>query len=137
MNLNELKEQLIRHEGLRLKPYRDTVGKLTIGIGRNLDDVGITDLEARFLCDNDIERIMAQLDRALPWWRGLEGDRRQQALVNMTFNLGLGGVLEFEKALAAMRVGDWAVAAREMLDSKWHKDVGHRAEELAEIVRRG
>ena len=137
MNLNDLKDQLIKHEGLRLKPYWDTAGKLTIGIGRNLDDVGVTDLEARFLCDNDIERAMRQLDRALPFWRQLDGEKRQMALVNMCFNLGPGRLLEFEKFIAALKVGDWAVATREMLDSKWAKQVGGRAAELAELVRRG
>lgn len=137
MNHDELKKQLVRHEGMRLKPYKDSVGKLTIGIGRNLDDVGISTAEALLMCDNDIARVMAHLDRALPWWRNLDGDKRRQALANMCFNLGIGRLLEFEKALEAMRTGNWAAAAREMLDSKWASQVGNRATELSDMMRKG
>ena len=67
MNLAELREQLVIHEGMRLKPYKDSVGKLTIGVGRNLDDVGITEVEALELLENDIHRVMDDLDRNVPW----------------------------------------------------------------------
>lgn len=69
--LERLKQDLVRDEGKRLKPYKDTVGKLTIGVGRNLDDVGISESEAMALLDSDIAAVFAELDRHVPWWRDM------------------------------------------------------------------
>lgn len=123
-----------RHEGLRLKPYRDSVGKLTIGYGRNLEDVGITEEEADILRDHDIARVVKGLDEALPWWRGLDATK-QNALMDMAFNLGIRGLLGFTKMLAALRRGDWDAAADEALDSKWARQVGQRAHDDAALLR--
>jgi len=131
-----LSEDLERDEGLRLKPYADTVGKLTIGVGRNLDDVGISEVEARMMLQEDIRRATRGLDSRLPWWRSL-CDERQDVLVNMAFNLGLSRLLGFKGTLAKMQAKDWAGAAAEMLDSAWAKQVGGRARRLSEQMRRG
>ena len=136
MNLTALKEELIRDEGLRLKPYRDTVGKLTIGVGRNLDDVGITKDEAMHLLECDIRRVKDDLDHALSWWRGLD-DVRQRVLVNMAFNLGITRLLGFKNTLAAIRAGNYVDAAKGMLDSKWAAQVGERATRLAAMMVEG
>lgn len=136
MNLDALKADLRRDEGLRLKPYRDTVGKASIGIGRNLDDVGISEDEADYLLINDIFRAMADLDRAMPWWRDLS-EARQRALCNMAFNLGLTRLQGFKKMLAALEAQDWPSAAREALDSKWARQVGDRADRIAEAFAGG
>ncbi len=127
---------LITHEGLRLKPYRDTRGKLTIGVGRNLDDVGITEEEALYLLKNDIKRVLDFLKERLPYWNGLT-ETRKMALVDMCFNLGPGGFLSFKRMLRALEREDYEQAAREMLDSRWARQVGRRAEELAEMMREG
>ena len=132
----DLKIELTRDEGLRLKPYRDTVGKLTIGIGRNLDDVGISQDEAMHLLDNDIARTTAALDKAIPWWRSLN-DVRQRVVVNMAFNLGVAGLLGFKNTLAAMQAGRYADAAGGMLASKWATQVGERAKRLAAMMAKG
>ena len=132
----DLKIELTRDEGLRLKPYRDTVGKLTIGIGRNLDDVGISQDEAMHLLDNDIARTTAALDKAIPWWRSLN-DVRQRVVVNMAFNLGVAGLLGFKNTLAAMKAGRYADAAGGMLASKWATQVGERAKRLADMMAKG
>jgi len=135
-----MRDRLIRHlvrdEGLRLKPYRDTVGKLTIGVGRNLDDVGISEGEAIAMLENDIDRAEGGLDRNLPWWRGLDAVR-QEVLVNMTFNLGINGLLGFKNTLASIKAGLWKNAARGMLASKWCRQVGARAERLARAMEEG
>jgi lysozyme len=132
----ELTEQLIRDEGIRLHPYRDTVGKLTIGIGRNLDDIGITREEAIMLLQNDIATAKDQLLLQLPWVMELD-DARRDALINMTFNLGIGHLLGFKKFLAALRAGDYQVASQEMLDSTWAQQVGPRAHRLAVQIETG
>ena len=124
-----------RHEGVRLHPYRDSVGKLTIGVGRNLDDVGISEEEAQLLLRNDLTQISAEL-AAQPWFSALDRARRL-ALIDMGFNLGLPRLLQFKRMIAALEAGDWQHAADEMLDSRWAAQVGARARELAQIVRSG
>ena len=129
-------EQLKRDEGIRPFPYTDTVGKLTIGVGRNLTDVGLSQEEIDYLLTNDIARAEAAISAALPWFGDLDAVR-QDVLINMTFNMGVNGVLGFHNMLAAMEQHDWPTAAREMLDSKWATQVGDRATRLAEQVQSG
>lgn len=135
MNRGLLLEQLQRHEGLRLKAYRDSLGKLTIGYGRNLDDRGITDEEAGFMLDNDIDLVVAELER-MPLYLGLD-PVRQVVLANMAFNMGMPTLLEFRRMLGALGERDWDRAADEMMDSKWARQVGSRADELSRMMRRG
>lgn len=130
-----LRSQLERHEGVRLYPYRDTVGKLTIGIGRNLDDNGITRDEAEMLLDTDIDEVERHLNTVDEY---LALDRvRQTVLANMCFNLGFYGLMAFRKMWKALARKDYAEAARQMLDSKWARQVGSRADELARTMRTG
>jgi lysozyme len=131
-----LMRELTRDEGLRLKPYRCTAGKLTIGCGRNLDDVGISLEEAAILLRNDVAKVIADLDREIPWWQGLDGGR-QRVLANMAFNLGTRGLLGFKTTLAHVRAGRYLEAAQGMLASRWAKQVGPRAERLALMMRDG
>lgn len=135
MNRSHLMRQLIVDEGLELKPYRDTVGKLTIGVGRNLDDVGITEGEARTLLSHDIDRVQAELHRQ-PIYRKLDSVR-QTVLANMAFNLGTPGLLKFTKMWAALDAGDYRKAADEMMDSLWARQVKGRADRLAKQMREG
>lgn len=121
-----LSEQLIRDEGLKLKPYRDTQGKLTIGVGRNLDDTGITREEALYLLLGDITRTQTTVFTLLPWIITLD-EVRQAALLNLAFNVGPHGLLEFRKMLAAAQAGEWAAAGMEMVSSLWAQQVGARA----------
>lgn len=132
----QLARQLTRDEGVRLKPYKDSVGKTTIGIGRNLDDVGISAEEAQTLLDNDIARSAADVEKFLPWATTLD-PARWGALINAAFNMGIGGLLQFKHALEALRNGDYEQAATEFLDSKWAQQVGPRAVRLAQQIRSG
>lgn len=136
MDIAELKAQLRRDEGERFKPYQDTVGKTTIGVGRNLSDMGISSVESDFLLTNDIQRVQAELNLNLSWWITLS-DRRQLVLANMCFNMGISSLLGFRNMLSECRAGNYAAAAAEMLDSKWAKQVGDRAERLARIMEDG
>lgn len=132
----DIDELLIYHEGLRLRPYRDAGSKLTIGVGRNLDDSGITKEEALVLLKNDIKRASNELDQKLPWWKSLSGTR-QKVLISMVFNLGISGLLKFHGMLAALQDGDYSGAAEHMLASKWASQVGTRAFELAYMMENG
>ncbi len=136
MNVTQLKQDLMRDEGCRLKPYTDTVGKVTIGVGRNLDDVGISSAEADMMLNNDIGNVISSLDMALPVWKGLS-DARQRALANMCFNLGLHGLLDFKGMLDAIRAGEFDEAAKQCLNSKWATQVGGRAQRIAMLLSTG
>ena len=133
MNRQLLLEQLQRHEGLRLQPYRDTVGKLTVGYGRNLDDRGISEDEAGFMLDNDIDLVEQELER-MPLYLSLD-PVRQTVLANMAFNMGMPTLMTFSRMLGALAERDWERAADEMIRSKWAKQVGDRAAELSELMR--
>ena len=121
---------------MELKPYRDSLGILSIGVGRNLDEVGITEGEAITLLDHDIDRARADLARAFPWTNNLDPVRRD-ALTNMCFNMGIGRLRGFGKMLRALEAGDWLEAAAQALESRWAVQVGSRAKELAQMIRSG
>ena len=129
-----LRAELVRDEGLRLRPYRCSAGALTIGVGRNLDDRGITRAEALAMLDADIGAACDDLDRRAPWWRGLPAPARR-GLANMAFNLGWPRLSGFRSMLAALEAGDWDRAADEALDSRWAAQVGDRAQRVAALFR--
>ena len=133
-----IKRMLVIDEGVRLKPYRDSVGKLTIGVGRNLDDVGISYDEALYMLENDIEKAMSDASKIFPPTLFLSlDDVRRAVILDMLFNLGYKRFLGFRKFVQAVKERDWEKAAKEMLDSKWARQVGKRAERLAYMMRTG
>ena len=136
VNRQRLWEQLIQHEGLRLKPYHCSAKKLTIGVGRNLDDVGITEEEAMVLLGNDISRVITELDQNIPAFSSLN-EIRKRVLVDMGFNLGISRLMKFRRMLAALETGNWSQAAVEMMDSRWARQVGSRAERLKLMMETG
>jgi len=134
IDLDALRRDLIFDEGVRLRAYLDSVGKWTLGVGRNISDNGITEAEALFMLNNDITRVFGDLDRTWPWWRDLS-EERQRALCNMCFNIGLPRLMGFRKMIAALHSGDWDRAADEALDSDWAKQVPNRAHRIAALIR--
>lgn len=138
-----LMAELTRDEADRQFPYDDATGKapdskgkITIGIGRNLTDVGLTADERQYLLWNDVKRVKVDLDRNAPWWRSLD-PVRQRVIQNMCFNLGWPRLSGFRNTLAAMKAGDWDRAAIGMLASLWASQVGSRAKRLAQMMRTG
>lgn len=133
------RQQLKRHEGLRLLPYADTVGKVTIGYGHNLSDNGISQQVAEQVFREDY--LAAEEDArtafSKAYFHGRINRPRHAVLVNMAFNLGLPRLKRFKRMIRALKLGKYAAAAREMLDSRWARQVGHRAVELAEQMRTG
>ncbi len=130
-----LREQLRLHEGVRLFPYVDSVGKITIGCGRNLSDKGISEAEARQFLDADINNAI--LDMAtFPWFATLD-PVRQRALVDLCFNIGLPRLRGFRKMLDACARQEWTRAAHELLDSTYAEQVGKRARTLAHMLKTG
>lgn len=132
----DLKERVKAHEGLRLKPYRCSAGKLTIGYGRNLEDNGISKEEAEIMLDNDLEKCRKECLANFNWYGNLD-KIRQGVIQEMALNLGMSRLKGFKKMLLAIEIGNYTLASQEMLNSRWAQQVGNRAKTLAEIMRRG
>ena len=160
MNLDKLRSQLIRHEGLRLQKYQDSVGVWSIGVGRNLIDEpfitpdgmklfpwadatqpygiplgGLTKTQAMDVLDEDIADTLAFLNSQCPWWQGLN-EVRQRAVVDLAFNL-MRKLLGFHNMIAAIRAKDWRLASKELLNSKFAKQTGQRAKTLSAMLLTG
>jgi len=133
--METLRQQLIRHEGLRLEVYECSNGYKTIGVGRNIQTNGITEDEAHLMLDNDIKRSAAELE-SFSWWEELD-QVRKDCLINMVFNLGLPTFKKFKGMLSAIENKDFQLASLEMLDSRWSRQVKGRSKELSEQMRTG
>jgi lysozyme len=131
----DVKNWIKKCEGCVLYPYTDTVGKLTIGYGRNLDDNGLFQEEADYLFDNDF-RICERLLSACSWYIN-QPEGVQAALMNMCFNLGFPRLKGFKRMIAALQAKNYTLAAQEALNSKWATKVGQRAKDVAVMLREG
>ena len=134
---DEMVKQLKRHEGKVLHEYKDHLGYSTIGYGRLIQEGmgGITEAEAEYLLMNDMSKFIKDAEK-FDWFAGLNAPRKA-VIVNMLFNLGLTRFNRFLKFKQALAEGDHLTASREMLDSKWAKQVKGRAKELSEQMRLG
>jgi lysozyme len=132
-NINEL---LTLHEGVRRFPYEDTVGKLTIGIGFNLEDVGLYPEEIAFILGNRIEKCEVELERTFPWYNELD-EVRKAVLVDMCYNLGITSLSKFYTTLGHIKDGDYQEASRQMLKSLWARQVKGRAKRLSRMMESG
>lgn len=137
--MTDIFQQLIKHEGVRLKPYRDKVGKLTIGVGRNLEDKGISKKEAEMMLVNDVQDIIKQLNQ-YDWFNKLDHIRRK-VIIDMAFNLGVNGLLQFKNMIQAIKDDDYQLAGEEMIDSKWYRQHQRwgslRAKRLVKMMKTG
>ena len=152
-----LLQELVKHEGLRLQVYQDTLGIDTIGIGRNLKDrgiskeeldeldipsidhvyeYGITEADAMFLAQNDVQIVEEELLRAHPCVEELDAVR-QLVLVDMAFNMGVPRLCKFKKMWNAIHESKFDVASKEMLDSRWANQVKSRSTKLAHAMHHG
>jgi len=131
--VSRIKDLLIKHEGIRLKPYKCSEGKLTIGVGRNLEDRGISIEEALALLENDLTWVELALDKIFPNWLSWS-ENRKDAMRDMLFNLGESRFRGFYKMIKAGVEANWEVMAQEMLESRWASQVGKRANDLAELI---
>ena len=136
--MNKLIAQLKRHEGVRSHAYKCSANMITVAVGRNIDEnggLGLSVDEIEYLLENDIKRCKQELI-SFPWFAEIDSVR-QDALVNLCFNLGMTRLLGFKNALTAMSVGDYDKAADKFMDSRWAEQVGSRADEVCEMIRTG
>lgn len=151
LDINELIQRFILHEGCELMPYKCPAGYLTIGVGRNLETNplteeekkvcgdyrhGITKNAAYYLLRNDIEKVKRECKQNIPFFNRLDCER-QYALLDMAFNMGIKNLCRFKLMLGAMGVGDWEKASDECLRSKYATQTGRRAKRIAETIRTG
>ena len=136
--MSDLIKQLRKHEGVETHVYKCSAGFETIGVGRNIakSGLGLSGDEIDYLLQNDINRCVRELAYALDWFGTLDGVR-QDAMVNLCFNLGLSRLMQFKLALDAMERGEYRKAAAEFLDSRWAKQVGNRAIEVTYMISTG
>jgi len=130
---------LKRHEGVKSYAYKCSQNKITVGVGRNIDQeggIGLSDDEIDYLLQNDIERVIKELASEYPWFNSLD-EVRKDAMIDISFNLGQTRLRLFKRALAEMESGDYKKAAAEFLDSKWATQTGKRASELADMISAG
>jgi len=150
-------QKLITHEGLRLEVYKDSLGIDTIGIGRNLEDRGITkeeldwmdipnmaivhtmgisEADAMYLAENDVQIVEEELVRAHPCVNKLDAVR-QLVVMDMAFNMGVPRLCKFKKMWNAIHEENYIAAAKEMLDSRWAVQVKSRSTKLANAMHNG
>lgn len=129
-------QYLIDEEGYQQHPYRCTSGKLTIGIGFNLDDTGLSMEESLLILRHRIIRIRGALRKKWRWYDSL-CEARQAVLVGMAYQMGLAGLYKFSTTLANVERGDYEAASRHMLASKWARQTPARAQRAAYMMRYG
>lgn len=134
-----LTDQLKRDEGFMPYAYECTSGAITLGYGRNVDEKfggGVSQMEAEFLLQNDINRVISQIRTRWPWFDKLD-EARKGVLCAMAFQMGLEGLGKFALTLKHVEAGDYARAADELLDSRWAKQTPNRAARMARQMREG
>ena len=132
IDIDRLAKQLKADEGFRAKVYTCSAGKLTVGYGWNLEDSNLPESIAGKLLDYGIIQALRSCEK-FEWFAGLSSIRKE-VIINMVYNLGFTGVSKFKNMIDAIERKDWIDAGYEMLDSKWHNDVGARAERLARMM---
>ena len=139
LDFDLLKERLKDFEGLVLKSYKCSQGFTSVGIGRNLETTGITEEEAMYLLDNDLQRVIDNLDKHWEVWRTFP-KAAQYVCIDVVFNMGINTWMSFRKTRAYMEMGEWEEASGELLQSRYAKQVGRRAifnsEQLASCQRK-
>ena len=136
MNIQRLRQQLIKHEGVEYKLYTCTSLKTSIGVGRNLEDRGISHATAMQMLDEDIDICINELQQTLSYWNDLPS-RVKEGLINLCFNMGISRLMAFKKTFGFLREGMYSKAADELLDSRYANQVGQRAVDVANMIRDG
>jgi lysozyme len=139
ISLEQVEQLLLEEESEVLHVYPDHLGFLTLGVGRLVDPRkggGISVEESRYLLRNDTRKRLASLAERFPWFAAID-PVRQQVILCMAFQLGVDGIAEFKRMVAALKIRDYNTASLEMLDSDWHTDTPRRCERMAKIMRTG
>ena len=132
--MEKLIEQIKEHEGFRSRVYTCTENHLTIGYGFKVSSLELTEDICELILKEKLIKLYSRVDKQIPFFKQLPVEI-QDVILNMCYQMGVGGVCKFKKMLAAMNEKDWTKAADEMIDSKWYRQTKNRALQLSEIVR--
>ena len=133
MDMQRLKRDLTRREGLRLELYDDHLGYKTIGVGRCIELRGISETTAMQMLDEDIDIVITELKQNLPWFDDMP-EVVQECLVDLGFNLGVPRLMQFQLTLGFLQAHKFQEAAEELLRSRYATQVPNRANEIAEMI---
>lgn len=145
MNLAKLQQQLTLEEGKSLKMYLDSMNIPTIGIGHNLRDKPISEHACQIIFEDDVAEVVTLLNKYMPWWIE-QDDVRQNAIIDLAFNLGVGPceenptgkLLKWTHSLSSLQAKDYEKAANNLASSEpWHTQVGTRADRIVAMIRTG
>lgn len=140
MTDDEFIAMIKRHEGVKPYVYSDSLGYLTIGVGRLVDHRKgghLSDDEINLLLMNDIQGVVDELDSKLTWWRQLS-QNRQAALTDLGFNMGVPDLLTFTTFLGLLKSGEFTKAADDLLTTLWAKQVQTtRRDDIVGLIRNG
>ena len=134
MDMDRLKRDITRREGLRLDMYPDHLGYWTVGVGHNIQERGISHEVAMLMLEEDLDVALGELKQNLSWFDEMP-ETIQECLCDLAFNMGVPRLMQFRKTLANLRAMDWSAAADELLDSKYAAQVPNRAKEIAGLIR--
>ena len=134
--MDDTGKYIAAEEGYRQFPYRCTAGKLTIGYGFNLDDTGLSEAESAAILHMRIDELRTILAKRLPWFSALN-EARQAALLSMAYQMGLAGLLKWQRTLGHLASGDYETAATEMVKSRWYTQTRDRARRTCYMMRYG
>jgi len=117
-------------------PYKCSAGFLTIGVGRNIEERGLTDDEIDYILNNDVNIATDELVRTFDWYADLD-EVRQRVVIDMVFNLGMPRFKQFKNMIQALDEGNYEEASIQMMDSRWASQVGQRSERLRNMMESG
>ena len=134
LDMAKVRENIIKHEGWKQFPYRCTADKLSIGVGHNIEDRGLSNAAIEFILNEDIETCLMELQGSLSFWDTLPSEV-QAALIDLCFNMGISRLMQFRMTIQHLKDGEWDKAAEELLDSRYAAQLPHRAEANADLIR--
>ena len=132
--MEDLLKKIKEHEGFRSRVYKCTEGYDTIGYGFAIKDLELDEDIAEEILLRKLEKLIKRLRDKFDWLDEVP-HAVQGVLINMAYQMGVSGVSKFKKALHAMQMMQWKIAADELLDSRWAKQTPNRAKELSDIIR--
>ena len=137
-----LEKQLAIDEGREVKVYRDTLGFLTVGIGHKITPLDglhagdeINDERVDSLFAADLDAAITYVEKYIPSSYNGQPEAVQEALINMCFNLGIGGLMKFPHFLADLAAKNYEAAAHELETSLWYNQTGDRAKRIVAAIR--
>ena len=133
MDLKRIKERIRDEEGLRLKPYKDSLGILTIGYGFRLDKLRLSNVSAEIILNDYVKWLQEDLE-ALEWYRGLS-ESVKEIIYEMSYQIGISGMLKFKKMIDLINLKDYEGASKEMRNSEWYKQTPNRVKRLVERMK--